>query len=135
VATAENQTPTLRVEPRASLKDQWAERARARNLVSPVDLSAFPGEPPLWMRKLRGSEIHLWQNELGTDGEVDSHRNARIIALCASDESGAAVLTADDALALPVDLFAHLLRAALDTLGYRQKAEEQEPGKEAPSGG
>lgn len=143
MATAEdqiNERPQLRAEPgRLSLRERWAERAKVRKLIEPVDMSKFPDEPPLYVRKLSGSEVHAWHDRhTDTKGETKNLRirNEDLVSLCAVDEDGSRVFEVEDIASLPIDLYHHLLSESLAAIGYRKEAkpktdeeEEAEAGK------
>lgn len=137
MATAEDQVqerPALRAEPgRQSLRERWAERAKVRRLIEPVDMTDFPDEPPLYVRKLTGREVHAWHDR-HTDAKGETPdwraRNEDLVSLCAVDEQGERIFEPDDVKGLPIDLYHHLLKEALAAIGQkrveRPKTEEEE---------
>ena len=132
MSTAENQIEARPLHRKRSLKEQWAERAKARKMVQPVDMTDFPDEPPLWIRKLTGSEANDWYEKWADadpeDRAAGRQRNNELVAMTLCDEDGTPVFEPDDLPALPNDLYQHVLSVASANIGMRRKKREDGEG-------
>lgn len=115
-----------------TLRKQWAARAKARTLISPVDMSRFPDEPPAFVRRPTAAQLLAWEAGKNGDGANQDNRTS-LIQLCICDEAGEPLLDAAQIDALPYDLYGHFAELAGSAISGGVATEGAE-GKEETSG-